>query len=95
MAYRTIDWEQVPLGEDSDNRLARRLGCSPAQVNKARRARGIPPWSGTRPCGHDWEQVPLGELPDSQIAQQLGCSRAAVSDARRRRGIPHISEISA
>lgn len=36
-----IDWEQQPLGELSDYRLARRLGVSRGSVIRARKARGI------------------------------------------------------
>lgn len=38
-----IDWDSVPLGEEPDHVIAKRLGCRPVLVGDNRRRRGIPP----------------------------------------------------
>ena len=41
-----IDWDKQPLGHDSDAELGRKLNVHQTAVWGARRARGIPPFSG-------------------------------------------------
>ena len=85
-AAKKIDWNQQPLGQTSDNDLAKRLGVRATRVGAARRRRKIP--------AHKTLRAPLdashglGFLPDTEIARRTGQTPFLVRQARLRLGIP-------
>lgn len=90
---RDIDWDSQPLGEVSDEEIARRLGVGSSTVGRKRQERGIPPLREDKASkGTDYSNVPLGRIPDAEIAEALGLDARSVADARKRRGIPACKE---
>ena len=82
----TINWEQQPLGEISDYKLAKQLGVSQSLVRRKRAAMNIAPYLVR---GHiDWDAQPLGEMSDYELADLLGVSHTTVQNQRRKRKIP-------
>ncbi len=47
-AYIKADWDNLPLGQISDKRIADDIGCSIATVQRRRRERGIPSYGKNR-----------------------------------------------
>lgn len=81
----SIDWASLPLGQVSDEEIARRCGCSRPTVARERTARGIPAYQ--RAPSRDWTAVGLGTVADHVIAERLGVPVKTVMSARRRLGI--------
>ena len=88
-----IDWSKQPLGEISDNALAKKLGVTPSAVLSARRTRKIKSHvKRGSPHEIDWSKQPLGEISDTKIAKTLGVSVGSVRYNRTRLNIaPHSS----
>lgn len=86
-----IDWSAQPLGQESDNVVARRLDVSVTSVAAQRRKRNITPSAPSPSAGVDWDKQPLGKLSDAEIARQVGVTTGAAKEARVRRGIPRFS----
>ena len=87
-ARKNIDWGQVPLGEEPDTALAKRLGVSPAAVKWQRDARGILAFHAVRrrlDLGHVRDV--LGTASDREIAERHGLGIWQISYARRKLGI--------
>jgi len=82
-------WEDQPLGQVPDHKIAAKLGCRRQAVIEARQRRGIAAFDSTRASkGIRWDTVPLGTMPDTEIAKTLGVATPVVFNARERRGIP-------
>lgn len=84
-----IQWEKVPLGQQSDSKIARALGVSINRVQRTRAQLKIRPFG--RNLKINWEQVPFGAISDGQLARQLGCSKAGVQRHRVKQGKPSYS----
>lgn len=88
-----VNWDDQPLGVESDRVLARRLGVTRQAVQQARESRCVPPCGiESVPKGIDWDDQPLGRMLDTEIAAALGVSPAIVGRQRRKRGIQAWSE---
>ncbi len=77
---KNIDWENVGLGTEPDQRIADRLGVDRRLVGKARQKLGIPS-VGTFPRetkASDWKMVGLGTETDRTVAKRLGVSNHTV-----------------
>lgn len=82
-----IKWDEVGLGDVSDEDLAEKLGCGASRVQNERQSRRI--WTYKRRSRTvDWDEQPLGEIPDLRIAQELDIAVVQVWRARRARNIP-------
>lgn len=85
-----IEWDSQPLGELTDDDLARRLWVPRQSVRNARAARGIKAKyvrKGSPRCNVDWSVQPLGEVTDGEVARRLGVNIGTVAHHRRRLGI--------
>lgn len=83
-----IDWDALPLGQESDRAIGKRLGISYATVGIKRRERGIASFRSRTTNNIDWEQVEdLGTSPASVIAERLGVDASAVYHHRKRLGV--------
>lgn len=85
-----IDWDNEPLGEESDRQIAIKLGVTGATVGVERKKRGIPAAKKSakyKKKGIKWDDQPLGEVPDQELADKLGVQKHTVYGARKRRGI--------
>jgi hypothetical protein len=91
-AKESVDWDDQPLGDMSDIDIGKRVGRSSVAVGKARKRRGIPPFSqknrsenqrapGQR-AGIDWDKQPLWDVPESELARRLGVDRSSVRSAK-------------
>lgn len=93
-APKGINWDEQPLGEISDAKLAEKLGVTRAIVYRQRTQRQIPSdksKSKVLPGTHskiNWSAQPLGQVTDTAIAAAVGCSREYVRLMRNARGIP-------
>lgn len=87
-----IDWDAQPLGQTTDDAIARRLGCSRERVRQVRTARGIPRYAPPR-LQIDWSAQPLGKERDSAIATRLGVSMTTVRSARLAAGIARFDPL--
>lgn len=87
---KRIDWDRQPLGVESDNAIARRLGCTPQAASYARRKRGIAAVSSRcQPCDPSVFAAELdGSSHDHEIAARHGLKAPQVSYARRKLGLP-------
>ena len=77
-----IVWDNQPLGDVPDTRLALQLGVSSVAVRKARLKRNIPQYFATRHVG-----TGVGERTDVEVAFTLGVSRRSVSRIRKALGL--------
>lgn len=91
-----INWDDQPLGMESDISLAIKLGVDRSTVSKARRKKKIPAFfekskhkrSAGQKAGIDWDSQPLGKASDKDLGEALGVTAGAVRMARRRKNIP-------
>lgn len=77
-------WQELPLGQMPDAKLAAKLGVTKQRVQQMRKKYGIPPFR-QRFTKEFWESQPLGQIPDAELAGQLGCGVETVTKARRKR----------
>lgn len=82
-----INWAMQPLGRETDQAIADRIGTSANIVYRARRRLGIPSYTASRRTV-DWDLQPLGFFMDKEIAVRLGVTPEIVRRERLRRGIP-------
>lgn len=88
MRQQEIDWDNEPLGKESDYALGKKLGVKPANVRYQRVKRGLESaCPGTAKRGIDWDNQPLGRMADAAIAYKLDVTVSSVKGARQRRGI--------
>jgi hypothetical protein len=90
--HKGIDWDKQPLGQMSDQDLAKRLGVFFTAVHKQRRKRGIPSFAEQNDLPQtwviSWGASPLGQMADAALAKQLGVGAGTVRKHRIRLGIP-------
>lgn len=85
-----IDWHNQPLGQVSDNSLAKILGCAQSTVRVNRETLGIPVCqtkTKTKSKEIDWDAQPLGTESDYSISKSLGVSPKIVGRKRKERDI--------
>lgn len=81
-----IDWTSVPLGRETDNELARRLGVATGSVARQRVRRKIPRCDRSRVSTTGCLPL-LGQLSDRKVAELCGLDESAVRAQRARRGV--------
>lgn len=81
---KVFDWDNIPLGKEPDQVIAKRLGCSAKFVCTQRRKRGITRW---RPVPVDVTKLPLGKKTDKAIAKSIGVHPTYITKARAKLGI--------
>lgn len=71
-----VDWDSLPLGQDTDLAIAERLGVSEPVVKRARNARGIAPSRVIVEITNDaWEAAGLGTRSDGRSPRISGSAR--------------------
>jgi hypothetical protein len=85
-AVTDVDWDNEPLGQVSDQELAKRHNVSSSTVFLARTRRGIPPFQ-VASLGIDWDAQPFGKVTDAELGRKLGVSKRTIQRQREARGI--------
>lgn len=87
---KVISWDEWPLGEFTDEFIAKCAGTSSSNVAKARKKRGIAPHAPPTECV-EWSEWPqLGKMSDADVAKMVGTRPINVKRARERRGLSRI-----
>lgn len=87
VANKGIAWDEQPLGQVSDNKLASDLGVNKSTTRNARKIRGIPAFMDCPAKGIDWNRVNWRTATVRDVVETLGVSNG---EAWRHRKISRV-----